>query len=110
MLPPGGHSIRTARPWSLQDPTRRTEVDSVVETPLAGRPAERTPSEYVEVDVEDGLSGLTIGVEHRAKSPLGVAAVFCERRCTANHFAGQPVVLRCQVVDGWNVRFRNHQH
>lgn len=76
---------------------------------LSGGPGERTAREQVQVDVEDRLTGGTVGVEHGPIAFIGVSVLFRDGCGHTLHRAHQRIVVRTQIVQRGDMTARNDQ-
>ena len=60
--------------------------------------------------VEHGLSGVAIRVEYRAEATRRQAAVLCDSGGAPHQFPEDLIVFSADVVERWDVPFRNDEH
>lgn len=65
--------------------------------------------EDMEMDVEDGLAGVAVGVEDHTKSAVGKPTLSHDGCSATNHLAQKIIVAVAEIVQRRDVRFRNHE-
>src|SRR4051812_23105656 len=77
--------------------------------PLPRRPREAAAAEHVQMDVEDRLPCLCVGVEDRPEPAVGVALIARHRGGAAEHLTDQRLVAGLKIVQRRNVPLRDDQ-
>src|SRR5690349_2590111 len=89
---------------------RREKVCRTGGRPLSRRPGEAAAADEVQVDVEDRLPGVAVGVEHHPEAAGRNAALFGDGGRAPRQLADNRVVLRRQLVERRDVALGDDEH